>query len=150
MFAIDWHLLIAMLTLAAFLIVLAGHLVLSTIVWRRFSAQVSVRGRVLMLLLLLGTSVGTYVVMLAVAFPIAVVGAGSPPYSDTIEQWVLIGTFGLILAPTATFPQLLGVHGTADYRELDVVIGVAILLLLGFLAFSLRSRFRVAQRSGRG
>src|SRR5438477_12625197 len=79
-FAIDWHLQMAILILVAFLLVLAGHLVVSTIIWRRFSAQVSGRGRVRMLLQLLGASVGTYVVMSAVAFPIAVVVAGSPPH----------------------------------------------------------------------
>jgi hypothetical protein len=147
MFTVDSHFLLTVLTLAVFLIVLAGHLVLSTIVWQRFSAQASPRRRRAMLALLLSISVGTYLVMLATFFPIAIVVAFSPPYSGKIEQWVAIGTFGIILVPTASLPQLLGIQDYVDYQPVDVVVGVGILFLLGFLSFSLKSRFRPVRRT---
>src|SRR5438477_11802060 len=86
MFTIDLHLMLAILTLVAFLVILTGHLVLSTIAWRRFSAQVSARRHVLMMLLPVVVSIGTYLVMLAVIFPIALASVFEPPSSGPIDQ----------------------------------------------------------------
>jgi hypothetical protein len=120
-----FHLTFSLVILLIFCVILALHLLLFVICWRRFLR--------LRLLLTPGISGATYLLMFAVFLPIAFAVGSSPPYSGSLESQVGGFTFGAILLPCGLIPDRLGLNGTAEPVP-NFLAGASILFLLGRLA----------------